>query len=285
MNNTLLNISGKLDPESIELFNHIGTITAQLNIPYVVVGAYARDLVLHYGHGAAIQRATTDIDLGIRVPGWAAFELLNQQLLQEGFQTTQSQHRLISPQDRQIDIVPFGDVEDDNANIQWPPNGEIELNVLGFQEAHDDAELVRIQNEPPIDIPVATPKGMAVLKIISWIYRTADLRKKDAKDLRYLMANYEKIPALQNGLYEDTALMEQYDWDIELAGAHQLGADARAIAGEQTQRKINELFNGDSTLSVERLIEEMCDHHDLEYDRNEKLTYAMIAGFHQRNNQ
>ncbi len=285
MSNTLLNISGKLDPESIALFDHIGTITAQFNIPYVVVGAYARDLMLHYAYGATIQRATTDIDLGIRVPSWSAFARLNEQLLQEGFRTTQSQHRLISPQNRQIDIVPFGPIEDDNANIQWPPDGDIKLNVLGFQEAHDHAELVRIQNAPSIDIPVATPKGMAVLKLISWTDRSADMRKKDAKDLRYLMANCEKIPAIQDALYEDTTLMEQYDWDIGLAGAHQLGMDARAIAGEQTLRLIAELFSGGGTLSVERLIEEMCDHHELEYDKNEKLTQAMIAGFHQGNNQ
>lgn len=223
------------------------------------------------------------MDLGIRVPSWAAFEQLNDRLLQKGFKATKSQHRLLSPENRQIDIIPFGPVEGGNAIIQWPPSGEVELSVLGFQEAYRHAEIVRIQNEPPIDIPVATPKGMAVLKVISWADRTADMRKKDAKDLRYLMANYEKIPAIKDGLYEDSTLMEQYDWDIELAGAHQLGVDARSIAGEQTFRAINGLFSGESVLGVDRLIEDMCDHLELEYDQSEKLTNAMIAGFHQGN--
>jgi len=285
MSNTLLNISGKLDSQSIALFDYIGAITAQLNIPYMVVGAYARDLVLHHGYDAIIQRATTDIDLGIRVPNWAVFEQLKEQLLQKGFQTTANEHRLVSPENRQVDIVPFGQVADDNTNIQWPPNGDIELTVLGFQEAHDHAEIVRIQNEPPIDIPVATPKGMMILKVISWTDRTPGMRKKDAKDLRYLMANYEKIPAIRDALYEDATLMEQYGWDIELAGAYQLGVDAKAIAGTQTHQVINDLFRGAGALPVERLIEEMCDHYESEYVRNEKLTNAMIAGFLQGNNQ
>jgi len=41
-------------------------------MPYVVVGATARDLVLHYGHGAAIRRATQDVDFAIEVPDWPA---------------------------------------------------------------------------------------------------------------------------------------------------------------------------------------------------------------------
>ncbi|EAW30197.1 hypothetical protein GP2143_01600 [marine gamma proteobacterium HTCC2143] len=36
-----------------------------LEVPFVVVGASASDIVLHYGHEAQIQRATADIDFGI----------------------------------------------------------------------------------------------------------------------------------------------------------------------------------------------------------------------------
>ena len=279
MSNTLLNISGKLDPESVALFAHIGRITSELNVPYVVVGAYARDLVLHYAHGAPIQRATTDIDLGIRVSDWMAFEKINERLLQDGFKATQKRHRLLSPENRQIDIVPFGPLANESTHIQWPPTADIELNVLGFQEAHEYAEVVRIQNQPPIDIPVATPKGMVILKIVAWLYRTPDVRKKDAKDLCYLMTHYEKIPAIQDALYEDAQLMEQYDWDIALAGAYQLGRDAGAIAGELTHLLISDLFAERGALSTERLIEEMCDLYEHEYDKSEKLTRAMIAGF------
>lgn len=47
MSNSLLNLSGKIDPETIALFQCVEGIAKQLNIPFVVVGAYARDLVLH----------------------------------------------------------------------------------------------------------------------------------------------------------------------------------------------------------------------------------------------
>ena len=280
MSNSLLNLSGKIDPETIALFQCVEGVAKQLNIPFVVVGAYARDLVLHYGHGAAIQRATSDIDFGIQIPNWAAFETLTERLLENGFEKSQSQHRLVSPEGIQVDIVPFGQLEDEGANIQWPPNGEIVMNVLGFQEACDYAEMVRIQNVPSVDIPVATPKGMTLLKLISWTDRVADMRKKDAKDLRYLMKTYTKIPAIMQGLYDSEFLEERYDWDTELAGAHQLGIDAKTIAGEQTYKAVSALFNGEhKTLSVETLVDEMRDQIVGEYEKNKEIVDALIEGF------
>ena len=58
MTNTLLNISGKIDLGTVALYKMVSNATAQLAIPFVVVGVSARDIVLHYGHGARIQRAT-----------------------------------------------------------------------------------------------------------------------------------------------------------------------------------------------------------------------------------
>jgi len=44
----------------------------------------ARDLVLHYLHGAEIQRATMDIDFAIEVPDWSAFNTIKKQTARRG---------------------------------------------------------------------------------------------------------------------------------------------------------------------------------------------------------
>lgn len=280
MSNTLLNLSGKIDSSTVALYQSVSEAAAGLGMPFVVVGASARDIVLHYGHNANIQRATADVDFGIQVSDWSAFKALKQTLMDNGFKETRTQHRLISPDDMQVDIVPFGQIEDDESNIAWPPDGDWVMSVLGFQEACDNAEIVRIKDEPPIDIPVATPEGMAVLKLIAWTDRTADMRRKDAKDLLYLFTTYEKIPAISNVLYENQDLMESYDWDIELASAYQLGIEAEGIAEDQTYNAIAKLFDGEhDTLSVETLVEEMCEQIDRDYERNEALMNAFIDGF------
>jgi predicted nucleotidyltransferase len=76
MMSTLLNIAGKIDPKPVAVFEVVSRVIAGLDMRYVVVGATARKLVLHYGHGATVQRATHDVDFAIKVPGWAAFEAL-----------------------------------------------------------------------------------------------------------------------------------------------------------------------------------------------------------------
>ncbi len=186
MSNTSINISGQIYSDAVQVYIDISDACDHLKIPYVVVGASARDIVLHIGYGAKIQRATRDIDFGIQVPNWNAFQSLKFDLLSRGFKETRQRHKLISNAGVPIDIVLFGQLEDENANISWPPDGDWVMNVLGFQEACENAKIVRVQNDPPVDIPVATPVGMAVLKLIAWTDRNADMRSKDAKDLLYL---------------------------------------------------------------------------------------------------
>ena len=282
MTSTLLNIAGKIDPKTVAVFEVVSRVIAGLDMPYVVVGATARDLVLHYGHGARVQRATHDVDFAIEVPDWAAFETLKGALCEQGFRTTTAQHRYISPMDTVVDVVPFGNLEDEQASIAWPPDGEVTMSVLGFQEACDAAEWVRIQDEPELDVPVATPVGMVLLKLIAWTDRATDLRKKDALDIAYLLTTYEAIQDVVDALYEgeNIHIMETYDWDITLAAAHLLGEHAKAIAQENTRQEIVRLANGElDGLTTERLAEEMCEHVEHQYDRNEQLLTAFFRSF------
>ena len=156
------------------------------------------------------------------------------------------------------------------------------MNVLGFQEACDAAEWVRVQDEPELDVPVATPAGMVLLKIIAWTDRGSDVRKKDAMDIAYLLTTYEAIPEVVDALYADnnTHIMERYGWDITQAAAHLLGQHARNIAQANTRGEIVRLANGGSgTLNLERLAEEMCEHIEVQYDRNQHLLSSFMAGF------
>ncbi|GBE09286.1 hypothetical protein BMS3Abin11_02417 [bacterium BMS3Abin11] len=281
---TLLNISGKIEPRTVALFETVSRVMTDLEIPYVVVGATARDIVLHYGHGAALERATIDVDFAIEVPNWTAFDALKNRLCEQGFKTSNAQHRLISPMGTEVDIVPFGDIENGEASITWPPGDEVIMNVLGFQEACDTAEWVRVQDRPKLDVPVVTPAGLVLLKIIAWSDRARDLRGKDAMDISYLLSTYEKITAVMDALYEsnNTQIMEVHDWDITLSAAYLLGRHASDIAQKKTKTMINRFTNkGLDSLNMERLVEEMCDDVDTQFDRNWKLLSAFMDGFNQ----
>lgn len=273
-----LDLSGKIDTKSIAIYSAIDNATRELSIPYVVVGASARDLVLHYGYGATIKRATADIDFGIQVPDWETFEAIRNKLIDSGFKETQSQHRLIDD-GMKIDLVPFGAIQDKDAKITWQPEGEVVMNVLGFQEAVENVVNIIIQDEPKIEIPVVTPSGLSLLKIICWTDRDADLRGKDAKDLLYLLKSYEDIPEIKDSIFEYPEEMEKFDWDITMGSAFKLGIDAAAISSKQTTEYLKQIEDDQvDKRPSDLLIEDMCENIENEFERNQQLLSAYFLG-------
>ncbi len=279
MTKNSLDLSGKIELKTIELFEIVNSVSNNLGISYVVVGATARDLVLHHGFGTRIRRATSDVDFGMQISSWVEFAKLKSELINNGFKETSSEQRLLDPNDTMVDIVPFGTLEDEKSNIQWPPKGDIEMNVLGFQEAHDNAIEVQIQKEPLITIPVVTSPGMALLKIIAWSERAKSIRAKDAGDFAYLLETYEQVADVSIRVHDD-GLMEQYGWEMSMACAHSLGFDSGVIANEATKQRVIQILN--SSLrddAPSKLVEEMCEQIEDEHEVKLSLVKAFYNGF------
>ncbi|MCU7849623.1 MAG: hypothetical protein KZQ89_16855 [Candidatus Thiodiazotropha sp. (ex Lucinoma kastoroae)] len=96
MSNSLLDLSGKIDFPLVEVFDAIAEVAAARGVPYFVVGAMARDMILSHGHGIASKRATVDIDLGVEVAEWDEFSALKDGLTATGqFEPTQAAQRLL----------------------------------------------------------------------------------------------------------------------------------------------------------------------------------------------
>jgi predicted nucleotidyltransferase len=276
-----LNLSGRIDPGSVAIYAAIDSVAGELNIPYVVIGAAARDLVLHYGYGARLRRATRDIDIGIQVPNWNAFGNLLDRLIASGFKETKSAHRF-AYQGMSLDIVPCGSIQDGDANIAWPPGGDVVMNVLGFQEAIDNAMSVIIREKPKLEIAVAPPPALSLLKLISWSEREADLKSKDAADLRFLLETYYEMPEVNDSIYEQAhaGLMEEYDWNIVAGSAFILGLNASKMASERTRKYLAEIQNNRiKKRPYEMLVEDMCTDIEEEYKRNQMLLAAYFRGF------
>lgn len=237
MNTTWITLIDELEEEQRFIFQSIHQQSLVLNIPYLVVGATARDLILVKAFGAHLQRATLDIDFAIKVASWGAFERLKLALLESGFQQdTRRPHRLYYVFDNhpwEVDILPFGGLAPDNL-LSWPPAHTTQMSLLGFKEAHKGAWHVQIQEEPSLVLHVASPVGMVLLKLISWLDRPVEIRAKDASDLHYLIHSYAKIPLVQEQLYEQ-GQMEAQNWDMELAAAMKLGQEMTRLLEPETQ--------------------------------------------------
>lgn len=283
MKNTFIDLTGKLlGTMFLPAFEQVGAAVALHGISALVVGATARDLVMHYGHGATVRRATNDIDFGVQVASWEEFQALRQHLVECGWHAhPHLQHRLTTLEGVPVDLVPFGGgMASEAGEISWPPAGEIVMSVLGFQEAMDHALQVRVSTSPLIEVSVASPAGIALLKLISWSERPSDVRRKDAKDLEYLMSQYEAIPAVMDRLYGEAAdALERYEFDPKIAGAWLLGSDVAVIAKGATGRYLLSLLE-DSVpgRSVDLLTLEMGSGFGADHELHEELMQAFQAG-------
>lgn len=170
MKNTSVDLVGKLPDKLIHLYQLINQQAVNLSIPYLVVGATARDLILVEAYGAPLQRATRDIDFAIKVAHWDDFSRLKDQLQLAGFKSAANMpHRFIleiSGQPWEVDILPFGGIST-NAQISWPPEHKIQMNVMGFTEAYEHSLQVKLSENPLLELAVASPVGMLLLKLIA----------------------------------------------------------------------------------------------------------------------
>lgn len=235
-----LDLSGQVDL-LVPIYRLITTVSAELEIPFFVVGATARDLIWTHGYGFRSQRATHDIDLAVMIKDWEDFDRLEKALLDSGEFNKERDIQRFSYQGRTpIDIVPFGNMEEIDKTISWPPGHDVKMSVMGFDEALDSALIVRLCSDPILDVRVATPAAIVTLKLISWDERYPE-RQKDAVDIAFMVRGYQ-------GLGNDERLFENHgdliddDYDYDTTGAELLGRDIASFLGEQSLERIKNIL-------------------------------------------
>ncbi|TDF59456.1 nucleotidyl transferase AbiEii/AbiGii toxin family protein [Cupriavidus sp. L7L] len=253
-----LRLDRPIDATTISLLREVDQIARAMGIEYFVGGAMARIVILEHVFGAPPGRATLDVDIGICVADWALHNAFKQSLTATGrFHTIpKNPHKLIyrsAPAEAmQLDIIPFGNVENPAASIAWPPDMDTVMNVAGFREASQAA--VPVQVDADLLVPFASLPAMAILKLLAWRDRHHE-SKRDATDLLILLSSYAGA-GNEDRLYgQESGLMEQYGFDIDLAAAALLAKDSSAIASAEARTQICEVF--DDEVKYQLLLEHM----------------------------
>jgi predicted nucleotidyltransferase len=235
MNNISINISGKIDPEKIKVLSKIKVVAADLGISFFVVGAFAREVIFEHIHQIHSPRMTEDIDIGVEVANWEEFQLLKTTLLDRKILVeTKSPHRLIDTESSMIvDILPYGGISGESKKISWPPDHDMVMSMLGFEEAYRSALTVRLSLKPVLDILIPSVPALTILKLISWndAYPT---RERDAHDLLFILENYDAT-GIEAQLYDThVPLLTEEEYDTRLASARLLGRDIAHLCEHDT---------------------------------------------------
>ena len=265
-----------------ELAGHAAVIAdieaacAELGTPCLIVGAFARDLHLFHGHGIETQRETGDVDIALAVSTWLAFNALKDGLIQSGAFTAspRSAHRLLHRGALPVDLVPFGAIETPARRIDWPPRGEINMDVFGFREALATSQELALPGN--VRSRLASLPALALLKLVCWQDRHIDWPGKDAHDLRLIVRNYLQAGNQDRLWSEFPAWTEDEHFDYELAGARMLGHDMRAVLDEAGIDRVAGILSRQSGADVSgALILEMNSH---EPEKARALLEAMMHG-------
>jgi predicted nucleotidyltransferase len=272
MTNTLLDLSGKLPLPAQALIEEIANAALLQSLPFFIVGAFARDLILEWAYRIRTQRATTDIDFGIRVENWEQFESLSVALIETGnfHKHPKQKQRFNYKESISIDIVPFGQIENAQGMISWPPQYEVEMSALGFNEAYIHSIRVLIANG--VEVAVSSLVGLFLMKLISWEDRKAN---KDVFDLALIMTKYLEAGNAER-VYGDGSphadILQDPQFDYELTSARLLGRDMKMLLTERTTPVVIKILDTETDVSGKcRLTGMLSNHRSFDGNLNKAL--------------
>jgi predicted nucleotidyltransferase len=242
MKNILVDLSGKISETSVSILREIEEVSTSLGIPFFVVGATARDIILEHQFDIKTRRATLDIDIGVFVSGWDQFNTLKNELIRTTkFVPSQQKQRLIYNDIFPVDIIPFGAIEVEDSSITWPPDHEIRMSIAGFQECFQHALSVKLSSHPELIVKMVSLAGLALLKLISWD-DNPERRTKDAPDLFLIMQHYLDAGNLDRLFDEGSDIVEEDSYDYDIASARFLGRNIANISIPTTKAKLIEIL-------------------------------------------
>lgn len=280
MRNTSIDLSGKINETAVSIVKEIEKISKKLDVSFFIVGATARDIILEHQFDIKPSRATIDIDIGVIVSEWEQFETLKDELacLPE-FRTSREKQRLLYKNNFPVDIIPFGTIPTEDGSITWPPEHEIRMSIVGFQECYEHAISVKLSSNPELDVKVVSLAGLALLKIISWNDNPVR-RSKDAADLFLIMKNYLDAGNLDRLIENATNIFEKEDY--ELASARFLGRDIGEISNPDTKTILIEVLEREAISNhghkIVIDITQSDSYRNQSYERVAEYFRALLAG-------
>ena len=262
------------------LFDSIATVCEDLSIPFFIVGAFARDIVMQHIYKISSTRKTKDVDIAVMVGNWNDYESIKKRLIHEyNFKQGDKTHELISNTGVYIDLIPFGEIEE-NHKIAWPPKFRFRMNMIGYEEVYQSAIPILLDGKYPLR--VASLEGLVLLKLIAWNDRKRNAGSKHINDLMFIIDEYFLIN-IEEIVEKYRDLVDESDKEIDdtLIAAEALGRNISLLIKDSIELKMNllsilekALSNTDNSL----LIQNMNNESRFDYPFCVKILTAFASG-------
>ncbi len=223
------------DPITLEGIRKFNDIAIELGIPFILVGAAARDFLLEHEHGIKTGRLTKDIDIAVFLNNWDEYQVLQDRLLATGdFSKTRFHNKLKFQNILEIDFIPFGKVEDANGKVALPPDSSFIMDISGFSDVFEASSIVKLDDN--LEISIINLQGLAILKVFAWNDRKSE-SNKDATDLRVIIETYLDAGNVTR-VYEEFPEIVTDNFEYIKAGTWLLGKDIQSMVSAKTKDKL-----------------------------------------------
>ena len=234
-----------LDPPIAEMLKLMATVFREYKVDYYLVGALARDIRLAAHESFAAKRRTKDVDIAVMLDDEEQFYAIKDALLATGHfeESAYKAIKLIYKGGVEVDLLPFGEIENEDRELQLSRHALLAMDMSGFKEVFPFVDTLTIADGLSLD--VCTLEGLVLLKLIA----NADnpSRTKDITDIEHFLDVYFELNS--NEIY--TAYFETMElYDTSINEYLQL-VSARVVG-----RKMKEMLNGagDTTEHIKTIL-------------------------------
>lgn len=208
----------------------------KFGIDFYLVGAVARNVWMSGINGIAPRRTTADIDFAVLINDKGVYEELKRHLInEEGFVASKENAFVLIKDGIEVDLLPFGAIEDEDARVTIEGTGYTSVHVPGFKEVYDIG-LPELELEDGHIFKFSTLPGIVLLKLLAWDDRP-ESRRDDIKDISDILNHFfgmhdEEIWNNHHDLFGDAAA------DLKHIAARVMGREMKTIS-----RGNEKLFN------------------------------------------
>jgi predicted nucleotidyltransferase len=229
-----------IQPEVVNMLGMLEVVLKKMEFDYYLVGAIARDISLAEKFQA--KRRTNDVDIALMLSNETEFNQVKQALIETGEFTAHPTEsiKLFYKQAIELDLMPFGDIENESRETRLTQPRVFVMDVPGFSEIFPQTEAYSLPNAHTIKVcPI---EGLVLLKLIANDDRPG--RTKDITDIEHLISVYFELKDID--IYESYIdVMDIYETTnpdyLQQVSARVIGRKIRDILKDSEKLKVRVL--------------------------------------------
>ena len=269
------------NPEIAEMLSALERGLEKFGVDFYLVGAVARDVWMSGINNIDPRRTTGDIDFAVLINDKGTYEALKEYLIEkEGFNPYKGNaYVLIWKGQTEVDLLPFGAIEDEEGKVTMSGLGLININLQGFTEVYEEG-LPQLDLEDKHQFKFCTLPGIVVLKLIAWDDRP-EVRRDDIKDVSDILNHFfymydEEIWKNHHDLFNEE------DVDLKYIAARVMGREISKIANrnEKLFTRISEILDRNTEdIPNSKMAAIMVEYFDNTVEDNVLLLQQLKQGF------